>query len=1415
MDTVVLRIFLSHSSLDSRQAVALKQWLSLRRPQLANEIFLDIDTRTGLQLGDRWKGQLFASNARCELVICLLSRNWEASHECKAEYRIAEGLGKRILCVRLEDVADTDISSEWRRFDLFADGPHTELDVAAAPELARLGDVGEPVRFNTTVLEEVRRAVEGSGVGPENFVWPPDEDRTRAPYRGWEPFESIDAAVFFGRDAAIVRGVDELRAMRLAGTKSLFVVLGPSGSGKSSYLRAGLIPRLQREDGRFAVLGILRPERAALTGDRGLGAAIHTARAALDLPGPPLDEVNRACLDEPERVRQLLIELRSAAMQRLGQAGGEGSAPTLILPVDQAEELFAADAGPQAELFLHRIAGLAHRLNAEDTGLIIAATIRTDRYEVMQNHPALAGLATTLFNELKPMPPTEFREVIVGPARRGETAGEQLRFAPALVQRLIADASEGADSLPLLSLTLARLYGDWRERRQEGAAAGELTPADYDAMGAMRNVVNNEVEAVLAEDPARRRHQLDLLRSAFIPWLATVNPDSDQPMRRVARYRDLPAEGRPLIDALVERRLLVRDQRDGEVVVEVALESFLRQWESLAGWLRQERQHLITIDDVERGAAAWQAHWHDPAWLLSGTRLTDAETLEGMPQFGQRLAGTRGYLAASRYAAEATAAAEESYRQTQLRNAREREHTADAHAAALGRRSRILRRALAGTAVVAVIAIVGAIMAVVNTSKLHAAERQAQSRFYDVTAARLRAEAADMLAGSAPGGDIRAFDELLAAHALAGAPDDRPLVHAAAERVTTLKIIDTGTVVLGIAQNGGRIASAGRDNMVHLWDAATGRALGAPLRGHTKPVMSVAFSPDGHRLATASEDNTLRIWDAATGRSIGAPLTGHTDWVTNVAFSPDGRRLVSSSDDDTLRLWDADTGRQIGDPLTGHTASVNSVAFSPDGHRLASAGSDRTARIWDADTGKQIGAPLAEHDATVWCVAFSPDGRRLATGGADRMVRLWDVDSGKPIGNSMAGHTQDVTAVAFSPDGRRLVSGSTDNTLQIWDADTRQPLGPAITGHTMSVDAVEFTPDGHRLVSAADDQTVRIWDADQPLTGHTGTIFGVAFSPDGHRLATGSGDHTLRLWNLDTLQPVGAPLSGHTDDVTGVAFSPDGHRLASSSWDGTVRLWDADTGRQIGAPLIGTGKVSKVVFSPDGHRLASAGWDGTVRLWDADAGRPIGAPMTGHASTVTGVAFTPDGRRIASSSWDGTVRLWDADSGRALQTLRIVTTDLICLAISPDGHRLVTGSRDGTLQEWNLDTGRTAGAPTGGHIDAVTAVAFSPDGRRLASASIDHTIRLWDARTGDALMQPLVGHDGGVWAVAFAPDGQRLASGGVDATVRVWPLVADSNALCDKMIANISQKDWRAWVSPDIPYVRLCPGLPTGPGESS
>jgi hypothetical protein len=422
------------------------------------------------------------------------------------------------------------------------------------------------------------------------------------------------------------------------------------------------------------LLDTVRPERNVLTGDNGFARALHQTRRRAGLTSPVLGEIKQACIDDPDRVAGLLVELHTAAAARLADHG-EVYAPTLVLPLDQAEELFMPDAGPQADQFLTLIAEMSRRMNAAEVGLIVAATIRTDRYEAMQTAPQLADVGSVVLNELKPMPRTQFKEIITGPAARATDAGHPLRVADDLVERLLEDAGEGA-AVPLLSLALSRLYSDC-------ARTGQLTLADYWAMGGMRTVLNTEIDTILGGDPTQRQQQLDLLRSAFIPWLVTINPNNDQPARRVAHPADLAEASLPLIHALVDRRLLVRDcdTRDGRVVVEVALESLLRQWDELAGWLCEERQNLTDAEDLDRIATAWETHHRDPAWLLTGTRLDAAETLANTPGFSDRLAGTRDYVDASRQAEDEKLAAEDQRERAELQAAKERQKAAEKRAA--------------------------------------------------------------------------------------------------------------------------------------------------------------------------------------------------------------------------------------------------------------------------------------------------------------------------------------------------------------------------------------------------------------------------------------------------------------------------------------------------------------------------------------------------------------------------------------------------------------------------------------------------------------------------------------------------------------------------------------------------------------
>lgn len=1420
------RIFLSHSSRDNRQAIALRQWLIGQDPPLANEIFLDLDRDSGIRSGVRWKDALRQASTRCEAVICLLSSNWEASAECKTEYRFAEYLNKKIFSALIGPMAGDDPTREWQQIELFAAGPATSVDI---------GDGGLPVTFSSEGLHRLREGIVGAGIGAESFVWPPSNDPHRAPYRGWEPLEEVDAAVFFGRDAQILRGLDGLRGMRRSGMETLFVVLGPSGTGKSSFLRAGLMPRLRRDDRDFALLHIVRPQHNVLTGDTGFARAIHATRARLGLTAPALGDIKQACLGgESVRVAKWLREVQQAASARLLTEAGQTPLPTLVLPLDQAEELFNSDAGSEAALFLDLIAGMAagdalaeNEIGSGRLDLIVAVTIRTDRYQALQTAPQLAGVGTVLFDELKPMPRTQFKEVIAGPATRATDGGRSLQLEPALVDRLLDDCTEGADTLPLLALTLARLYEDY-------GGDGTLSLPEYLAMGGIQSVVATEIDGLLSQDPGRRATQLQQLRAAFIPWLATINPDNDQPMRRVARWAEIPESSRPLLERLVAKRLLVKDTRDGQVVVEVALESLLRQWDELAQWLAEQRDSLQNADLLERAARSWDRNRRDDAWLLHGTRLADAEVLAAEPGFRERLRSCRDFLSASRASANRRAEAEKRRQESELQAEKDRRDAAErlaaaetvareqaqAHALVLRRRSLTLRRVLTATAVVAVIAVVGAVVAVVGFVQATAARRQADARTREAVALKLTSQGQSMLAGTEGGGDMRALQQILAAPRIApSAADTGALFTGVTALRQTIKIIPTGAVVGSVAfsPDGQRIVSAGNAKTLQLWDARTGQPIGSPMVGHTDVVTSVAFSPDGHRIVSGSWDYTLRLWDADTGQPIGGPMVAHTGAVHGVAFSPDGQRIVSGSADMTLRLWDVSTRQPIEPPLTGHTDSVNGVAFSPDGQRIVSGSSDQTLRLWDANTGQALEPPITARDE-ISSVAFSPDGHRIASASSRTdTLQLWDADTREPVGAPMNGSGN---GVAFSPDGRRLVSGSADHTVRIWDADTGQQIGAPLSGHTSYVQAVAFSPDGRRVASGGGDHTLRMWDADTAtlVTGAT-PVSSAAFSPDGGRVVAAVGD-TVGIWDANSGQPSGAPLPGPIEGVTRVAFSPDGRRALAIDKQATLQVWDADSGQPIGQPLAAPDIpdliVIKATFSPDGHRVAAASAaDNTLRVWDADTGQTIGQPMKGHTELVWSIAFSADGRRLVSGSFDKSVRVWDADTGQPIGPPMDGHTDVVSsVAFSPDGHRIASGSWDQTLRLWDSDTGRPLGPPMTGHTDAVNSVAFAPDGGRIVSGSADKTIRLWDSENRQAIGGPLIGHTQAVTSVEFGSAGQRVLSGSADGSVRVWPAPGESSwpdLLCDKITRNMSRLEWKDWVSPDIDYIPVCPGLPTPP----
>lgn len=647
------KIFISHSSINNASALAIAQWLE---DNGWKEYFLDITPAQGLSPGERWQEALKKAADRCEIVLFLISPAWRNSKWCLAEFFLAKQLGKRLFGVLIQPTPinrlPREMTAECQLASLVHGKKRTEFTVHNDPLVLET-----TISFADTGLALLKRGLQKAGLASTQFEWPPKHDPNRAPYRGLKALEAEDAAVFFGREAAIVRGLDKLRLMRNEGVERLFVVLGASGSGKSSYLRAGLYPRLERDDRHFLPLPVIRPEKHVITGPNGLINSLCIAFEKLNKKRNLGDL--RQVVGQPGGLDRLMVELQTAAQKRLLT---EGNPPTIVLSIDQGEELFGTYGRDEAEVFLSMLSGILspphgdHKTaqSARRTVLGIIA-IQSNLYDRLQTAEKLAAVKHNPFN-LKPVTRDEFKTIIEGPAKVVTDKGQKLVIDPTLTEQLLLD-SAGADALPLLALTLERLY-------REYGKDGDLVLEEYEKLGGVRGSIENAINRALENPdqpptiPSDLSFQSKLLRQTFIPWLASIDPQTGLSQRRVADREKMPEATHPFLDRLIAARLLTQDRRivdtqgyqDQTTTVEVSHEALLRQWPTLRMWLDQDEDQLKITETVRHCATEWEREGRDNDWLdLRGERLKAAEDLIQQPALW-KLLGQQGqeYIGACR-----------------------------------------------------------------------------------------------------------------------------------------------------------------------------------------------------------------------------------------------------------------------------------------------------------------------------------------------------------------------------------------------------------------------------------------------------------------------------------------------------------------------------------------------------------------------------------------------------------------------------------------------------------------------------------------------------------------------------------------------------------------------------------------------
>jgi WD40 repeat protein/energy-coupling factor transporter ATP-binding protein EcfA2 len=1195
------------------------------------------------------------------------------------------------------------------------------------------------------------------------------------PYVGLKPFSREEATFFFGRDALVKKLVNYFRGpFGTAKERRFLAVLGPSGSGKSSLVAAGLLPEIRTRnalpDGENWLCVQCRPGSNPWLN---LNIALENHKD-LSTYAPRLDTL----IPAPEQACQRLHVLAELALH------DKPADRRLLVVIDQFEEFFAladGDIDPNAAANRqHFLDCLLYPNQEPGSRVVVVITMRADFYGHCARHESLRQAVQENQELVGPLNAEELREAIVNPAQR---CGVEVE--PALVACLLhdADAKRQSGALPFLQHALKEMWASQVQHR--------LTVKNYRDIGGLDGAIEKHAEKAYADFALQEQ---ELVRRIFVRLVQPCE-GMDDTKRRVQlqelRRLDERADIESLVQALCAEkvRLLVTDTltQPGQVQVELAHEALIRHWPRLKQWLNENRDLRAWEDRTRPLLAQWETK-KKPELLLHGALLKEADAL-----------------------------CEKHGAKTEPRLSAFVQRSIDHH--------RLMQRLKA--MVVAVAAIVAVLLASTASWKWRRAEENSYLAYVEeqnAVAARVAAQAELLLSAGQPQvlqtSALLAWRSLLTAptqegyealrHALrllplpdlsltnadavlglTYTPDGACLVTASSK---TAQIYDVARrtwlghpvqhadsiTSLAMSPDGETFATASMDQTAHIWNRRTGSPVGNPMN-HPKGVLRASYSRNGRYLATVANDRIVRVW-ASNSQALVCQSAVHDEPIKDFAFSPDGS-LFATASGTNVTLWETSDGHPFGVELT-HSNEVTSIAFRTDGRQLVSGDQDGIARIWSS-SGEQLAALM--HEGALTKVIYDHTGTRIATA-RRKEVCVWDAGlrgSGAfPL--SRLPHGDNVTSMAFSSNSVLLATGSDDSCGRVWDWRAGKELARMV--HAKEVRAVAFSPDGTRLATASDDGTAKTWEtmgySEAAKFGTANQATASSFNARGDHLAIGGVDRHVRLYNLNTRQFRDCL---HDEKIDACAADAEGTQLAAALKD-QLWVWNLRSASNITRSLLPR-PVSSLSFSPSGklllslsetqaHVLAQPNWSvqGTFR----------------HPKTVRSATFSPTQDFIATGCGDNQARIWALTDPHQPRSTLPHDSVVHALAYSPDGRHLATVTSDGIVRVYPVNASRPAA--TFKLSDGGACVAFDHSGKYLAAGDTANQIRVWEWTRGLPIAQ--FSHEMPLRAIAFSPtNDQFLTTSSTDGLVRQWlwqgrALTAEARTRVTRKLTPEERKDY-------------------------